>query len=156
MRIASYLHDSTLVNLTAFSLFAKGVGFIYAGQEVKASHKPDLFEKDTADLNVNDEEFYQLVKKLISLRNDGLYLGERMFTITDSVNHNGVITAYYSKDEETVVGLFNLSGTTPRLDVSSLVNDGSYCNLLGNNDIRVKDGLLLLDEYPLIVRVKRI
>ncbi len=64
-RIASYGDETFTKELIRFSFFTKGPAFLYAGEEIGAKHKPELFEKDPVDWKSGDEGIERLVKELI-------------------------------------------------------------------------------------------
>ena len=67
-RIASIASHNTLAKWLDFFSFIKGQGFIYAGQEYGAKHKPELFEKDPIDLTNTDDKYLNLYKNFILMK----------------------------------------------------------------------------------------
>lgn len=64
-RIASYGNERFTKELLRFSFFTKGPAFVYAGEEIGAKHKPELFEKDPVDWKERNPAIETLVKELI-------------------------------------------------------------------------------------------
>ena len=56
-----------------------GVGFVYGGQEVKATHRPSLFEKETIDMNVKDSEFLNFIKTCIKFKKENRIPNTQLF-----------------------------------------------------------------------------
>ena len=63
-------NEEVLRNVTAWSFFQDGVGFIYGGQEVKANHRPNLFDTDKISFEVKDQKYYDFIKQLINIKKD--------------------------------------------------------------------------------------
>ena len=70
-RIASFTKSDQLRrNLNAFIFFIKGTGFVYGGQETKEEKLPNLFDKDTISTKITDLNYFEFIKKLISLKSN--------------------------------------------------------------------------------------
>lgn len=149
-RIAELCHNEQLLhNVTAWSFFQDGVGFIYGGQEVKARHRPTLFDKDTINLTLEDPKFYKFIQDLISLKADPLFSEYEVFKILNSGQDN-TIHAVRKYKNELMFGFFNLARKKVLIRVG--LEDGFYPNLLGGK-VRVRKGVIELSG-PVIIRAE--
>ncbi len=128
-------NEQLLYNVTAWSFIQEGVGFIYGGQEVKAMHRPTLFDKDTIDLTVHDQKFYKFIQNLVSLKlhpnfGDDL-LSPRIDTVGD------IIQVLHHIDGRYALCYINL--TKEKVMINVLLPEGKHKNLLGG-EIEVSDG----------------
>jgi glycosidase len=152
MRIASMVkNDIILRNLTAWSFFQNGVGFVYAGQEMKNAHLPSLFDKDTIDLQIKDKSFYDLVKKLILVKKNEFFSKVLRFDIIEHLQLD-LIVGKLTSDKDIIYGLFNTSKNERQVYVP--LEDGKYLDLLSEKEIQVINGIITLKE-PLYLRTKR-
>ncbi|MFA7449590.1 MAG: alpha-amylase family glycosyl hydrolase [Bacilli bacterium] len=139
-------NEEVLKNITAWSFFQNGVGYLYAGQEVKAKHRPDLFNKDVIDLKIKDDEYYNFIMNLVELKKLPIFKEHHSFII-EQTEYEDIIIARLISDEETIYGIFNLKGEAQSIRV--LLEDGAYDNLLNDEEITIKKGSLTINE-PLI------
>lgn len=147
-RIAALAKSKTILkNVTAWSFFQNGVGFIYAGQEFKAKHRPSLFEKETISRTIKDHEFYDFIKMLVAFKHLPIFKDHHTFTILNS-GDDGVIRAKLVSDEEEMYGFFNLSGT--KQTITTELRDGEYLNSLTNKFVAIKKGHLTVSD-PVII-----
>lgn len=142
------LNDQLLYNVTAWSFFQEGVGFIYAGQEVKAVHRPSLFDQDTIDLDVWDKEFYTFIQKLVSLKRDPVFSNNFHNHILRQ-NLDNTIESLCFIDLKMMLCYFNF--TREKVVINVLPPDGKYPNLLGG-EVEVKNGRLELTG-PVIILI---
>lgn len=149
-RIASIVKDETILrNLTAWSFFQNGVGFLYAGQEVQAKNRPSLFEKDPLDLTIKNQAFYKLIKRLIEVKKDPMFSEVLRF---DIINHLqlDLIAAKMTVKEGELFGLFNTSKYERMVYVP--LDDGTYKDFLSGKRVVVKNGILTLKD-PLFLKL---
>ncbi len=144
-------NDQLLYNVTAWSFFQDGVGFIYAGQEVKASHRPTLFDKDTIDLTIRDQPFYEFVQRLISLKADSIFSEYDLYRILNN-GSDGTIQAVRQYKKSVMFGFFNL--TKEKVVISVPLEDGTYTNIL-KGKVFVKNGRIELSG-PVILLIENI
>jgi glycosidase len=142
---------TVLKNLTAWSFFQPGIGFLYAGQEVLATKLPDLFEKDPINLQVKDSVFYSFIQRLIAMKKLAMFAEARKFIINEHPLQAHVIEATLSSSTQTWVGFFNLI-KEPRTIYTTL-KDGDYLDLISQQKVNVTQGILNLKD-PLILVVK--
>lgn len=128
-RIASLCqHEQQLYNVTAWSFFLDGVGFIYAGQEGKATHRPTLFDKDTIVIPKEDEPFYHFISELIKIKKMDIFSNSEMYQIINIENSN-VVQVKRKYRESLMLGYFNFS--REEVIINTSLDDGVYNNLLG-------------------------
>lgn len=139
-------NEKILKNVTAWSFFQNGVGYLYAGQEVKAKKRPDLFNKDVIDLEIKDKEYYRFIEALVDLKKYAIFKDHHSFIIEETMQKD-VIIARLVSDEETLYGIFNLKGEA--FDVKISIPDGEYENLINDETFTIKKGSLAINE-PLI------
>ena len=142
---------TVLKNLTAWSFFQPGIGFLYAGQEVLATKLPDLFEKDPINLQVKDPVFYAFIQRLIVMKKLAIFAEARKFIINEHPLQAHIIEATLSSATQTWVGYFNLI-KEPRTIYTTL-KDGDYLDLISQQKVNVTQGILNLKD-PLILVVK--
>lgn len=154
-RIASYSNsDAVLHNLLTYSFSIKGPAFIYSGEELKISHLPSLFDKDTIDLDKKDydTDYLEFVKHLISLKqrekNLGLLTSEFPFTDDDYML---VINTYENKEKE--YGLFAFDNKKHHATAKE-IPAGLYLDLISNSKIEVKESGIIFKEPLLLVKEK--
>lgn len=149
-RFAHHCPDRTAIrNWTAFSFMLKGCAFIYAGQEAMLRQRPSIFEKDPLDLS-RGEDISELIARLSRIKKsqlapDGIY---RLF----AEDEKDVAVTMCQMGEESVVGIFSLGGLQG--SVPAYLTDGNYENLLDGSTVTVKDGALVHDGEPVIVRTR--
>ena len=141
---------TTLKNLTAWSFFQPGIGFIYAGQETLATKLPDLFEKDPISLQIKDAAFYAFIVRLIAIKKMD-YVGEaQKFIINEHPLQSNLIEATLSYPKGQLVGYFNLTKDSRTIYTS--LKDGSYLDLISQQSIEVKKGIITIQNpYILVV-----
>jgi glycosidase len=150
-RAASYAQDrSVLKNLTAWSFFQNGLGFLYAGQETLNTKTPSLFEKDLIDLEVKDREFYDFIKGLIALKKSPAFSTVRRFDVIEAEQPD-LIQARMNSAVGHFYGVFNLSGG--KREVAVPFEDGTYKNLFDHTLITIVHGVLVIDG-PVMVEAK--
>jgi len=135
-------------NYLSYIMFVKGVGFIYNGQEYHSKHLPSLFDKDTIDFDNREIDHSHLIKKLNSIRK----LGHR-FNPYQVIVNDLVLAGRFIGKENDLVGYFNIKQYRGKLKVD--LKDGSYINLIDNQEIIVKDGEIDLISQAIIIEIKK-
>jgi glycosidase len=149
-RIHQLVGQTTILkNLTAWSFFQPGIGFVYAGQEMLATKLPNLFEKDPIDLTIKDPKFYDLICRLISIKKLPYFAEARKFIINDHSLHSHLIEATLTTPKAQLVGYFNL--TKDHRKVYTSLKDGTYFDLISQQSITVHQGILNLFEPIILV-----
>jgi glycosidase len=139
-----------LRNLTAWSFFQPGIGFLYAGQEMLATRLPNLFEKDPIDLTIKNPEFYAFITRLVQVKTMPYFAATRKFIINEHPLQSHLIEATLTTPTNQLVGYFNL--TKDQRKVYTSVKDGTYLDLISQQKITIHQGILNLLE-PLILVV---
>lgn len=155
-RIASLIRDyDKLLNYTAFNSFLKGATMIYAGQEARADHHPDLFNVDKVDWSKLDEskEISEIISKIALLKkNDEIFVNgafkiNKMFV-------DGLVHVEYENKEKTVHGLFNLGGVNgyQKLGVPEL-DEELFTNILTGEQVQIFQGNMPIYPRPVIIEI---
>jgi hypothetical protein len=148
-RIHSVVGNEVILrNLTAWSFFQVGIGFLYAGQEVLAKRLPQLFEKDPLDLTIKNPSFYQFIQRLIAIKKLPYFGEARKFTINEHPLQSNLIEATLSSPNGQLIGMFNLIKDPRQVYVQ--LKDGNYLDLITNKHVTVKQGMLAIQD-PLIL-----
>ena len=148
-RIKSIIKNRTaLTNMTAFIYFQKGMTMIYAGQEVEDTNRPCLFKKDTVNwgtgYNISD-----LMARLYNIKKNPLFT-DSSYEVTSPVND--VLVATHTKDDNQLIGVFSTKGKGAKVPLG--IPDGTYINLISNEEFNIKHGKLALSGMPCIFEVK--
>ena len=148
-RIHSVVGSEVILrNVTAWSFFQVGIGFLYAGQEVLAKRLPQLFEKDPIDLTIKNPLFYQFIQRLVAIKKLPYFGEARKFTINEHPLQSNFIEATLSSPKGQLIGMFNLIKDSRQVYVQ--LKDGNYLDLITNKHVTVKQGMLAIQE-PLIL-----
>ena len=150
-RIHQLVGQTTILkNLTAWSFFQPGIGFIYAGQEMLATKLPNLFEKDPIDLTIKDSSFYDFIHRLIEIKKMPSFAEARKFIINEHPLQSHMIEATLTTPTTKLIGYFNL--TKDQRHVYTSIKDGTYLDLISKQSVSIHQGILnLLDPVILVV-----
>ena len=130
-------------NWTACSFFQKGSTMIYAGQENCDTNKPSLFEKDI--VNWDGTNISPLILKLSKIVKEDIFAyGVYDIRVTDL----NLFVGSFSYQDKEVVGVFNVGLEKGLFKID--VPDGTYVNIVDDNEFEVKDGNLELLKDPII------
>ncbi len=129
---------------TAFEAFNKGPFLIYAGQESAAKHTPSLFDIDRVDWS--DYSLQPLIARLTKLKKDPAQV-QGKFVV---VQADPAIQAAWELQGKNLYGIFNTSGKAGYIMVS--LPDGTYRDILNDDQVMVRNGKTLLPEAAAIVR----
>ena len=150
-RIAKLVTNPLILrNLTAWSFFQNGIGFIYGGQEYAATTQPSLFAKDTIQLGDEQNITFKFMQKLIAMKTNPVFGKARSCQINDKPLHPDMIEATLVSPEGRLHGIFNLTKETRQVYVQ--VPNGVYRDLISQTDVRVQNGMLEISE-PLILKL---
>ena len=133
----------------AFTYVIPGMPLIYTGQEYANNHRLQFFEKDTIDINPAAEEF-EMYKQLNQLRkhNSALLsneLGAPMKPI--SVGNEKVFACVRQNEENTVIGLFNMSAEEVEISITDTQLYGTYHCTPCNKDIQLNETAIKLPAW---------
>lgn len=147
-RISSLVNGkNVLENFTSFLYFQKGATLIYAGQEFENKHTPSLFDIDKI-YRKDDASIGVLMKRLYQIKKDEL------FTIGDyklkAIDKSSTVIGYYEKNDESIVGIFNLKGISENVSVN--LDDGIYINQINDEKILVTSNTISTTGYPIIIK----
>lgn len=146
-RLASKTKDENqLIHMTALQFFLRGMPMIYAGQEHKISKRPDLFEIDPIQWN-KEKSIEPLIQKLAQIKKDPLFING----IFEVVKSKDIAVLSYKNDKETMYGIFNLENIN---EIDLNIKDGSYLNLINDENIEVRNQKIKLNQNPIIFKVK--
>jgi glycosidase len=141
-------HLTVLKNLTAWSFFQPGIGFLYAGQETLNQHLPSLFEKDPVDLTIKDRSFYALIHRLVTMKQTAIFKQATKFVINEHPLQANLIEATLTSPQAQWVGLFNLIKGARQIHTQ--LKDGTYFDVISQQRIKVNQGILTISD-PLIL-----
>lgn len=148
-RIASYSKEETFTrSLLTLSFFTMGPAFVYMGEEYKATHKPELFEKDVISKEIKDEDYYNFYLKLVSLKKREKNLSCLATEVLESDYHTLLLKNSFADNKEEYALLpFKAEEMTFPLP------DGRYLNLLKDETIEIKNGSLEIREPLWLTRL---
>lgn len=133
----------------AFTYVIPGMPLIYTGQEYANNHRLQFFEKDTIDINPDAKEF-EMYKQLNQLRkhNSALLsneLGAPMKPI--SVGNDNVFACVRQNEENTVIGLFNMSAEEVEISIADTQLYGTYHCTPCNKNIQLNEAAIKLPAW---------
>ncbi|ANZ69416.1 alpha-amylase [Pediococcus claussenii] len=135
-----------LFNWTAFSGFQSGSLLIYNGQEFVEKHTPSLFEKDVINWASSEFDFSALFLRLHELMQDKIQISG-VYAVEDL--GKDILSVKYRIKDKVRIGIFPLKGTTKKVLVD--IDDGTYKNMLLDNDIKVTDGTIDVSGKPILI-----
>ncbi|AMV60235.1 Alpha-amylase [Pediococcus damnosus] len=138
-------NENDLLNWTAFSEFQKGAMLVYAGQEYGVKHTPSLFEDDKIHWNTN-LDFSGLIKKMHELKQDRIQVAGK-YELTSQ--QNDIVQVQFSQKKEVRIGIFSLKSQSGVAKVK--LEDGLYTNLIDGSDVKVKHGVIQINQNPVII-----
>ena len=131
-------------HLLAFTMFQKGISFLYNGQERSAAAFANIFEKEPIDWTGPD--LTDVIVKMKKIKESEIFAAGAFFA--DEVR-DGVVRAVYTRGEEKIVGLFAIGGGSVGADTG--LPDGPYRNLYSGEEIYVFQGAVPIGEDPVII-----
>ncbi|QWC00125.1 alpha-amylase [Mycoplasmatota bacterium] len=148
-RIAARLSNDLdrILNWNAFLFFQKGATMLYAGQEFTSDKLPSLHEKDPFNKKTDISEF---IKKLTKLKNRKVFSSGKYCVHIPDID--GAAYQTFANDKNAYHGIFNLEKTKGQMKV--YLNDGRYRNYLDKKIIKVENGMIDLQDKPIIIREK--
>ena len=147
-RVMSLLHDEVKVNnWLAFTLLLKGIGFVYAGEEVYEVNYPSLFEK--SEISWKQPSASNLIRKCNQVKKE-------MFSDEEYVNSMMLpydqILAFREWDKQNeYYAFFDVKNIHSKVNVD--LEDGTYTNLLDDTQVIVKGHEMVVDK-PIMVKVR--
>ncbi|WP_235069465.1 alpha-amylase family glycosyl hydrolase [Turicibacter sp. TJ11] len=152
-RIASLVQSKEQLNMwTAFNYLQKGATMIYAGQEASCQHQPSLFDVDKVDWShYNEAGMADLMKQLAIIKKDPV-MSEGYYEIELGTVGDTVYLSYESSVKQRLA-IFNFSLKAGDLFMD--VADGTYKNLLTQQDVIVKNKTVTLSNEPIIFDINK-
>jgi glycosidase len=148
-RIASLISSKErLKNWSVFYMLLPGSALIYAGQEIKSSKKPDLFEKTHIDWNEGDYEFLNFIKKIIKISKK--IKSECTFFKLEEIK-KGVVLFTWKGENTNYYIIINLE---EKYGYISLENINAEYDLINEEKIELKNTFKLRKD-PLIIKSVR-
>ena len=148
-RIASLVKDRSMVrNWVAFSFLAKGMAFVYAGEEVYAETTPIIFEKQDINWNTDDRTLADLIKRSNEIKKEVIkdeYVDFQMIPYKD------ILSFELNTGGKHYLGIFNVHGVSG--DYPLYLNDGRYTNMIDRSIIEVKDRTISIGKEPVFIEV---
>lgn len=149
-RAASYIKSiNVLKNMTAWSFFQPGLGFVYAGQETLQTKTPSLFDKDSVNVTIHDQSFYAFMQTLIRVKKHPEFQTIQRMELLPVVQPD-LIVARLSTSTSNFYGIFNLTKQAREIYVP--VPDGEYENLYHSQPCLIQKGILST-EGPVLIRL---
>ena len=150
-RIASLSDvDSFIKSVFSFSLFTRGPGFIYNGEECKNSKRLNFFEKEDIDFTIHDKNYSDFVMKNIRLKRRESNKDLHLSMIVDSNKKTLAIKNLYN-DGHYEIGIFNFEEKECRVTVN--IDDGEYIDLLTDKHYMIKNHKLTINDPVILVKV---
>ena len=150
-RIASLSDvDSFIKSVFSFSLFTRGPGFIYNGEECKNSKRLNFFEKEDIDFTIHDKNYSDFVMKNIRLKRRESNKDLHLSMIVDSNNKTLAIKNLYN-DGHYEIGIFNFEEKECRVTVN--IDDGEYIDLLTDKHYMIKNHSFTINDPVILVKV---
>jgi len=145
-RLLEKVKDKKIViQLFAMQFFLRGMPFIYAGGEFLPKRRPHLFEDEFIE-DFKEESIEDLITRLNQISKD-----EIMIDGIFNLEKKDFAIFSYQKNERYLLGIFNLENKNK---VEVKVKDGKYQNLINEELINVKNGIISNLNYPIIISVK--
>ena len=147
-RIASFVaDDAALRNYTAMVYFMKGTTLIYGGQEFANTHLPSLFEQEPISRETGID-LSPLMQKLIRIKKEHFGVSDYFYATADDEKDIAVMER--GDRSHKCVGVFSLKAKNGEVVVD--LPDGDYENLIDGTKKAVKDGRLMTDGTPIIIK----
>ncbi len=149
VRMAALIPDSRRRrHWLAFSLFQKGLGFIYNGQERSDKRFATLFEKDPIDWS--GEDLSDVIRGMMKIKRRDI-CADSGFEVKEI--REGVVRAEYIRNSQRMMGLFSLNGEA--LGVDAGLENGTYRNEYNGKEVSVFHGVVPLEDDPVIIVYER-
>ena len=128
----------------AFTMFQKGISFLYNGQERSAAAFANIFEKEPIDWTGSD--LTDVIVKMKKIKESEIFSAGSFFA--DEIR-SGVVRAVYTHGEKKITGLFAIGCGAVGADTG--LPDGPYRNMYNGEEIYVFHGVVPLGEDPVIL-----
>ncbi len=148
-RISSILKDSVkLRNLNALIYFLKGTTFIYAGQEACEEKLESLFDIDKTDWStLGKYNMDLLMQRCAEIKKDPIFKdGSYNIHLSDLE----IVHITYKLDDKLMEIILNVGNVNGKIEVFS--DDGIYNNIFNDEQIIIKNKLLVLSQEPIVIK----
>ena len=133
-------------HLLAFSMFQKGLSFIYNGQERSTAAFANIFEREPIDWTGAD--LTDVIVKMKELKSREIF-AKGSFAAEEP--RQGVVKAVYTMGSRKIVGLFAVGSGYVGVDTG--LPDGLYRDLYSGKDVYVFQGAVPLGEDPVVLGI---
>lgn len=133
-------------NWMAFLYFQKGMTLLFGGQEVGASYRPGLFDKDAVNWNTGID-YTDLLRRLAQIKRQPLF-SDSSYRVTALAGD--ILLATHERGDEKLIGVFAVQGHASVVEVG--LPDGRYENLITGDTVEVYGGRLGIDGTPIIIK----
>ncbi len=145
-RLAAYVPDPVnRRHQLAFSIFQKGLAFIYNGQERSAYIHTPLFEKDPVDWSGDDMS--ETIRRMMTVKRKDI-MASGVFEAHEL--RKGVVIAQYTLGGSKLIGIFRISGGPCGVCVP--LPDGEYKNEYDQETVSIYEGALTIKDSPVIIQ----
>ena len=150
-RFASVMpQGASLRHWLTFSLMQRGTSLIHNGQEIGASHLPNLFDRDPIDWQGGQEDLSDCLSRLIEIKKSALPV-QGAYDLTGDSDLDLVQIAYKHAGSQDLALLVVVSLKGKSGDLAVDLPDGDYVNALTSSSVTVKDGKLTVDQDPIVI-----
>lgn len=149
-RATSFIKNpNDLLQWTAFNYLQKGATLIFNGQEVQAVKRPELFEKDPIQWDA-EKDITDFMTHLAKLKKDYIPVGNDRYYLEadDAVD---TVKLSFTNSTREILGVFNLKEKSGETNIK--LKDGLYRNLISNEDVQIKNGVIDLIHTPALFEV---
>lgn len=147
-RISQYVKDWPLwKNWTALQFTLKGMPLVYHGQEIRTSHRPDIFTADPIAWK-EDDAAADWIRTLAHLHKT-LFSAQPVIDYEIDETHP---VLRISRDG--YAGAFLLAKTEPDALISTNLKDGVWYNLFTGTDFEVADHHMKAADFPVLVQME--
>lgn len=143
------LEESKVAAAIAFTL--SGVPMIYAGQELGATSKPSLFEKEVIDWSQNDPNPTKLYQQLFQLRKEHVVLRRGEYKYLSNSNENDVISyaRIYRQDAVVILANVRKDAQLISIDLNGIIEKSENIKILMNAaDYSIMDNKMTIELSP--------
>jgi len=144
------LYNNEQVRLLTFITFTlPGVPMVYAGQEVRATERPSLFEKSQINWLQADDGLTNLIKEMNVIRHENSVLKEGVYKLLESPEPESIYMFSRVIDKEIAVVIVNLKNTAQTVTIDL----GEMIHAIGNEEptLLIGTGTYLYEEHKLVI-----
>ena len=148
-RIAELVKDRSMIrNWVAFSFLAKGIAFVYAGEEIYVDTLPVIFEKQDINWETDDLSLVNLITKLNRIKKDVI---KNDYVDFQMIPYKDILSFEINTGGKHYLGIFNVHGVNGDYPIN--LNDGYYTNMIDGSSIEIKDKMISIGKEPVFIEV---